>query len=528
MGFKRKPIEGLHKRLTYLKKKYPPHSTTSFEAAMDKTVEIIRSEPPDNTVIIFLSDGHDPGFQAACDKLKSIKEEIKMPITLYAIRFGNSKATNEALQKLATLGGGSFSTSRDGVSLNETFGEIRRAMDEKINVWDNKIEGTVIQKRGPNKVDGKYYSIEYLMKKLFVKTGQDEPSHREFHHCFFLVFRSFLSPRKLLQSLHESYDIKEEDMPPDVEKFSIWKMSMQSHFRILFKTWVRNYPEDFKLIRREVDAFISTWREKLKNEIEDMLEEGLAVRAPIDFRPTRGKEISFLECSPELIAEHITWIFMTYYNNIKGHDFLDKIWMSPKARSNHFLKILKIIDKLTSWTQEVILSFEAPEDRAEALAKFIRICKELDRERNYAGLVAIMVGLGETSVCRLARTKSYFADVYLNDKEDYLDLMEKITNYTAHLHISPSQSGVPWFDPIVSELLRIEDDIPERDTTGKRINWEQKEMLYNLITNTLQHQENNQEFLKNFKPDEVILSTINNFAHRSEDNLLTLSRTLEI
>ncbi len=57
-------------------------------------------------------------------------------------------------------------------------------------------------------------------------------------------------------------------MPPG-EKFALWKMSVQSNLRIMFKNWVRNYPEDFKGIRKELDAFVQPWRPKLRTEIID-------------------------------------------------------------------------------------------------------------------------------------------------------------------------------------------------------------------------------------------------------------------
>ncbi|KAL6067351.1 Heat shock protein ssb1, partial [Balamuthia mandrillaris] len=105
----------LEDKIRDIRKKYPPHSTTSFRVAIDKIANVVTQAPEENTVVIMLSDGHDPDFMDACQTLSDLVKNRTTPPVFHAIRFGNSKTTAEALEKLAEAGNGKFSTSKDGI-----------------------------------------------------------------------------------------------------------------------------------------------------------------------------------------------------------------------------------------------------------------------------------------------------------------------------------------------------------------------------------------------------------------------------
>src|SRR5690606_22883362 len=90
---------------------------------------------------------------------------------------------------------------------------------------------------------------------------------KEFARCFFMSYRSFLSPSELLSSFATAYKVSKDAKPPQGQKFSVWIHSLQAHVRLLFKQWVTDYPEDLKPILPQVKEFMQEWRPKLRTEM---------------------------------------------------------------------------------------------------------------------------------------------------------------------------------------------------------------------------------------------------------------------
>ena len=140
--------------------------------------------------------------------------------------------------------------------------------------------------------EGNFISLKTILRRILVKNN-DDTLDKDFQNCFLMVYRSFIPPKQLLEAIKEAYpstsllllslylftcvvlhpmhtyDIKEQSAPAGIEDFSQWKMSLQAHLKTVFKTWVDEYPEDLKTLRKQVDEFIAPWRTKQRQEIEE-------------------------------------------------------------------------------------------------------------------------------------------------------------------------------------------------------------------------------------------------------------------
>ena len=89
----------------------------------------------------------------------------------------------------------------------------------------------------------------------------------------------------------------------------------------------------------------------------------------------------------------------------------------------------------------------------------------------------------------------------------------------------------PYFpvhrDACVSEVLAIEEDMPDKDKTGQKINWDQKMKLYRVITEFLGHQDANTYVLKNWRTSTPLSLLFKNFAHKPLPELQKLAESLE-
>ncbi len=83
-------------------------------------------------------------------------------------------------------------------------------------------------------------------------------------------------------------------------------------------------------------------------------------------------------------------------------------------------------------------------------------------------------------------------------------------------------------DLCISDVTAIEEDIPDKDRTGKMINWDQKMKLYHTITSFLAHQPANTAYLKNWRNNGQLSSLLfKNFAHKPLQELQKLADSLE-
>eukprot|EP01090_Pellita_catalonica_P023079 TRINITY_DN9252_c0_g1_i1.p1 TRINITY_DN9252_c0_g1~~TRINITY_DN9252_c0_g1_i1.p1 ORF type:complete len:520 (-),score=92.16 TRINITY_DN9252_c0_g1_i1:66-1490(-) len=472
----------------------------------------------ENTVIIFLSDGHDPEYETACDTLRDIvaSNKYKTP-SFYAIRFGKSKVAAGSLEKLAEVAGGSFSTARDGIALNETFGEIQRAAEQSFNVWQDT--GTTIV---DSDARSGFYSVKDLMKKLLIKGSAD----KEFVKCFFMVYRSFISPSELLVSFSEAYQLSKEDAkPPLGSSFASWSRNVKVHIRLQFKAWVAEYAEDFKFIKTDVEKFLDSWRlPDAKKEILDLIDLGSRVSRGVvaPRKDDEAKPKEFISYSPREIAQEITLIQMKLYNSIKGYEFLDGAWTTTKNRNNTVLKMLKLTEKLSWWTANTILNEDDLKPRTKMISHFINIAVELMKLRNFYAAVAVIGGLGTEPVARLNQTKD---GISKKSKTAYVKIYTAIRENKTN-ESSEKKACVPWFDTYLSKIVAIEQDVQER-SGGKLLNWEKKESLYALITDILKHKEANEEKLKKWKENHALQKIFQNFSHKTKKDLLVASKRLE-
>ena len=114
----------------------------------------------------------------------------------------------------------------------------------------------------------------------------------------------------------------------------------------------------------------------------------------------------------------------------KGYQFLDKVWLSPKARNNDVIKNLKFFERVSLWVVDTLLGQPTVEQRASLMAHFIKISQvpyltvyqyllssqALLDLNNYAGAVAVITGLGLPPMVSLYKTKACVSENYPEEK----------------------------------------------------------------------------------------------------------------
>ncbi|KAL6052775.1 Hsp70 ATPase ssa1 [Balamuthia mandrillaris] len=582
----------LEDKIRDIRKKYPPHSTTSFRVAIDKIANVVTQAPEENTVVIMLSDGHDPDFMDACQTLSDLVKNRTTPPVFHAIRFGNSKTTAEALEKLAEAGNGKFSTSKDGIALNECFGEIRRAIEKKINVWDDSTPTNTLgiapselsnlleaekeknnkkkTNANPNKMGESggdspavsasreepppssqgaeegtyssspssdassslqeedqetYLSTRSLLRRLFTPpvrySGRKHLKDKnDFQRCFLASYRSLMRPKELLDAFIESYtNVKEESK----------KKERQEHLLTVLDMWTKSYPEDFKGLREPLFEFLDSHCQSsdYKATISSSLEA--TTRAHFGIQDsTSGSTTSLLDNSPSMLASQITFLMMRSFVEIKEYELMDQAWSSPlRNRTNKAMAMIKLAEKLSWWVVERILSASSLNERMRTLAHLVRVAQELQNLCNYQGMVAVLSGLGHAPIARLEGTKAQFTKEYRQDKRNYFAMMRAVQQHKTAFKNPHKQSCVPWLEPYLAEIVQLEEDSPERDEQGKRINWQRKEQVYKAASSALAHQQVTVEALLHWKDYAALTVLFGGFPHRTEEHLMALSKSLE-
>eukprot|EP01088_Endostelium_zonatum_P015172 TRINITY_DN3611_c0_g1_i3.p1 TRINITY_DN3611_c0_g1~~TRINITY_DN3611_c0_g1_i3.p1 ORF type:complete len:800 (-),score=179.86 TRINITY_DN3611_c0_g1_i3:72-2471(-) len=568
-GFKRLRFSGeLLKKIERIQTKYPPHSSTSFTVAVSRInalmkidslssgdanddeednnnnnntagqeAEEFKKQVPEsfssieNTVIIFLSDGHDPEYQSACDIMTKLvgSKNSQNKISFYTIRFGDSKTAAESLEKLANAGQGAYSSAKDGIALNETFGEIQRAAEQKFNVWNSNPSTTAAV------TDDGFISIGELIKKLLLKTDvvpDSDLTDKDFNRAFFGAFRLFLSPAELLASFVESYDMKPEThTPPEGAKFTVWSSQVQANIRIVFKSWVSMFPEDFKNLRAETEKFLESWRPNLRAEILELIEvshkKGTSIETEKAVDSSSVPTDTPLTKLPEVeIATSIHLQFLRLYQGIKPYELLDtNSWKTLKNRNNSIVKIVKLSEKVTFWCVSFILSGASAATRASHIELLASVITHLFNFKSYQAITAVMNGLGHEIITRLKETK---AAVKEDVKEKYLRDYNRMKKMEFKEDAKKDQGCVPWMEVYLSELAIIEGDGSTEKGKGW-VNWGKIEKEWDVVLKAIAWQDVNTKEMTagKWKESAAATAALKNFAHKTEKDLTALSKQHE-
>jgi len=326
--------------------------------------------------------------------------------------------------------------------------------------------------------------LEDIINRINHPFNSDEKSKR----ILFTCYRGFCTRKELLVALEKYYE--DPPLPTDFEEYKNSsdtgaKENAKKISRIkllnLLRYWLREFYYDFEdsdltqIVNWTHDTLHTNDNLMTKKAVDTILKE---VRLIQSGKTRVIAENSLHDCpqhlwDPEIepkkifnvpseeIARQMCLMDHNIFSSIRPHEFLGQSW-KKKNKATEAPNILRIIDhfnKITCWTQAMILYEVHLRKRARILSRLLKICHYLDQNGNLNSLCAIMTGIRSTPIFRLKKTfaslKPKHAKLLLRFNE--LLKSDKNQKNLRQRMATLVQPGIPHVGLFLSDILFIDD-----------------------------------------------------------------------
>eukprot|EP00835_Amoeboradix_gromovi_P006171 NODE_679_length_5285_cov_0.261088.p1 type:complete len:892 gc:universal NODE_679_length_5285_cov_0.261088:1270-3945(+) len=345
---------------------------------------------------------------------------------------------------------GKFSLNSEDAWLTSPV-EASNIQDEIIKMTGMEVKRTnsdiqvIVEGANPSAVSIRYgvddnnkrsrYSIIAAHLDKYVERLSDEFGTPDeiFADSFILGCRHFSTVAKGLEKLMKRFNA---GLPADVTEadkiyFKKWRTSIRSKIISFLMRWIREYAFDFRNNENRdiLERFFIMFELCDFSEIEDVLLEQqlhdsfceiaallryllqlkLQPLPPSKPKPVITKRREFSDFEAAEIAQQICIIEFEKFSKIRSYELLLQLWGDLKdhcisAELLNYGEMIQQFNQLSYWVATEIATQPEIKPRIKLIEKYIKIAKELEKLRNYNGLVAIVSGLNLAAVSRLKVT----------------------------------------------------------------------------------------------------------------------------
>ncbi|GFR88033.1 son of sevenless [Elysia marginata] len=331
-----------------------------------------------------------------------------------------------------------------------------------------------------------------------------------FLRTFLLTYRSFCSPRELLELLIKRFEIPEptfnshtvgdemdtlnsqvagDEMAAlkyreDLKRFRN-KYVKPVQFRVVnvFRHWVDYHPYDFerdhKLLER-LKEFLASIKGKAMRKMADILSKGIQRKLESSnperefthqYEPPRiewhiarkFEDYNLMTLHPIEIARQVTLLEFDLYRAIKPSELVGMPWMKKDKQQTapNLLKMIHFSTNFTYWLELFIVETPNLEERVAVISRIIEVMLVFQELNNFNGVLEINSALKSASVYRLEHTKKELPHKYQKALEDASELNnDHFKKYIDKLR-SINPPCVPFLGMYLTNILKTEEGNPD-------------------------------------------------------------------
>ncbi|KAM7208618.1 ras guanine nucleotide exchange factor A [Naviculisporaceae sp. PSN 640] len=197
----------------------------------------------------------------------------------------------------------------------------------------------------------------------------------------------------------------------------------------------------------------------------------------------------FMGIEPEDIADEITRIDWVMFSSIRIRDLVRHVSLSldqkEKCRSlRNVNRMVAHFNHVAKWVANMVLIRDKPKHRAPCLEKFMMVALKLRQLNNYNGLAAVLAGINDTAIHRLAQTRALIsADVQKRFMRLVLLMGTQKSHFAYRLAWENSPlPRIPFMPLHRRDLVSAEEGSRTLvGPNGDRINWKKFEVLGEIL-----------------------------------------------
>ena len=410
----------------------------------------------------------------------------------------------------------------------------------------------------PSRYAVKHASLNKLVELLSTPVPpHDGTAGSLFTAVIITTYRSFVTPEVLLEKLMQRFDVPQAliDGSSDPQAALQEANGIRHQVCVFLRHWFTGSFRDFEAgTTQQLQQFLEKVKEHvsglphtdklwanvrlLEKAVCKKLERGtyssmfssdmLVSKPPppiLPKEPIRWASLTFMDIDALEFARQLTIADFHLYADLQPIEFFNLAWSKPALRhlAPNISQLVARFNMISEFTASLIMSGERRKLRVAIFEKLLDVAHLLLQLGNYNSLMAILGGLNNSSVHRLAHTSASLSTRSRQIFESLSEIMSSSRSYAsfrAH-YLSCKPPAIPFIGVYLTDLTFIEDGNPNE--VGELVNFSKRVLVHTIIVDVLRYQNVNYQL----KLIPQLQSFISKLPRLPQDDLYATSLILE-
>uniref|UniRef100_A0A336LKX5 CRK SH3-binding GNRP n=1 Tax=Culicoides sonorensis TaxID=179676 RepID=A0A336LKX5_CULSO len=364
------------------------------------------------------------------------------------------------------------------------------------------------------------------MDALIIYATKKDKSSDAYGEAFLTTFRTFISPKELLEKLTYRYHYFAQQKQDPKQR------AAKEAFSLLVRVVSDLTMPDLTISLLES---LTSFEQQLICDGHLTMTRALRVKIIEKIKLFKSKSTSnllltakaittalptLLDLKSVEIAEQMTLLDAELFQKIEIPEVL--IWAQEQCeeRSPNLTLFTEHFNKMSYWARSVILKQEDAKDREKHVIKFIKIMKHLRKINNYNSYLAILSALDSAPIRRLEWHKTITEGL-----KEYCALIDSSSSFRAYRQALAETNPpcIPYIGLVLQDLTFVHIGNSDLLPDGS-INFMKRWQQYNIVVNMKRFRTGSYSFKKN----ERIIAYFGNFEdYLDEDAMWQISETIK-
>ncbi|XP_054715101.1 ras guanyl-releasing protein 3-like [Uloborus diversus] len=188
----------------------------------------------------------------------------------------------------------------------------------------------------------------------------------------------------------------------------------------------------------------------------------LSVRNP-PAKHTRKISLVFDHLEASELADHITFLEHKVMRRISFEDFKSYAERGTPQSLPRLERSISLFNSLSQWIQWMVLSKSSPHQRADVVAKFVKVAQRLLQQNNFNSLMSVVGGLSHSCLARLSLTMACVPAETKKALADMSELLASASNFSNYRKTLQEVEGfkIPILGVHMKDLISLHVALPD-------------------------------------------------------------------